>query len=90
MLEHNDESDETAGLQKTVQNEPKKKGPKSRKDIELPVEGNQNNDIIADLPEVDGETVRQILNTAENPEPRGAQNHEPQIWVPDMFEVKCY
>ena len=87
LLEQHVKNDETVGSQVSVQVDPKKKGPKSRKDVELPVEGNQDNDNIPDLPEVDGETVRQILNTAENPGPSGAQNQEPQIWMPDMFEV---
>ena len=50
LLEQHDKIDETVGSQVSVQVEPKKKGPKSRKDIELPVEGNQNNDNIPDLP----------------------------------------
>ena len=90
LLEQHVKNDEVVGSQVSVQVDPKKKGPKSRKDVELPVEGNQDNDNIPDLPEVDGETVRQILNTAENPGPSGAQNQEnqePQLWMPDMFEV---
>ena len=66
LLEQHVKNDETVGSKVSVQVDPKKKGPKSRKDVELPVEGNQDNDNIPDLPEVDGETVRQILNTAEN------------------------
>ena len=56
--------DEPTGSQVSVQANPKRKCPKYRKDIELPLEGNQD-DKIADLPQNE-ETVRYILYEAQD------------------------
>ena len=90
LLEQLVSNEKPVQSQVDVESGSKKKFPKVRKDIEIPVQSTQN-DEVADLPELDDQMVYALLNNAAEvhaPCGSGTQGHKTCMQRTD--EVKCF